>query len=358
MACIQHTGTVVIGAGQAGLAAGRELQSKGEDYVILEARSQLGEPWRERWDSLRLFTPAQYDGLPGLAFPAVRGNMPGKDDVAAYLEAYADSFRLAVRFNRTAVAVRRAGRDWVVATAEEETYAAAHVIVATGAHPLARIPAFSTMLAPHIAQFHSGDYRNPDMLPDGDVLIVGAGTSGAQIALELAATRPVTIAGRPTPHVPDLLRKHAGRAYWFFVNSVLTRATPLGRKAAEGFTDRGAPLIGISMRNLREAGVARAGRVTGVDDGWPVFDDGSTLHPSTVIWATGYRPDLTWIDGLTLTPDGWPVHRRGVIEQAAGLYVLGMPFQYALTSTLIGGVGRDARYIADRIASDEKATDG
>lgn len=356
MSGTEHSGTLVIGGGQAGLAMGHALAERGEEYLILEARRRPGDSWRERWDSLRLFTPAEHDGLPGMRFPAAAGTYPAKDDMAAYLERYAAAFGLAVRHGCEALAMRRNERGWVVTTSGG-TLTAAAVVVATGTNPRPSVPAFAGALAPEIVQLHSAEYRSPVALPDGEVLVVGAGTSGAQIALELAGTHPVTIAGRPTVHIPDAVLRHAGGAYWFLVHRVLTRNTPPGRKAAAGFTRRGAPLISVSMGQLRDAGVSSAGRVRAVTGGWPVLADGTTVHPSVVVWATGYRPDYDWIDTLACAPDGWPVHRRGVAVGAPGLYFLGIPFQYALTSGLIGGVGRDARYIADRIRADRTGAD-
>jgi putative flavoprotein involved in K+ transport len=248
----------------------------------------------------------------------------------------------------TVVRLRQDDKGWVIRTTED-TVTAATVVVATGANPRPRIPHFRSPLSADIVQMHSGEYRNPEALPDGDVLVVGAGTSGAQIALELSRTHAVRIAGRPTPHVPDLVLRRAGAAYWFLVDSVLTRDTPVGRKAAQGFMTRGAPLISVSMKDLTDAGVTPVGRVVDVVDGGLGLADGPTVHPATVLWATGYRPDFGWIDQLACDPYGWPLQRRGVAQGAPGLFFLGVPFQYAQTSALIGGVGRDASYIADRI---------
>ncbi|HEX9228358.1 MAG TPA: hypothetical protein VF885_17290 [Arthrobacter sp.] len=189
---------------------------------------------------------------------------------------------------------------------------------------------------------------------------MGAGTSGSEIALELSASHRVLLAGRPTPHVPDPLFRYAGEAYWGFIHHVLTLRTPIGRKVAAGFHQRGAPLIRISAKDLERAGVVRVPRRTGTAGGQPTFDGGrfdsgtpdggSPAAVQTVIWATGYRPDLDWIEGLQLPASGWPDTQRGAVPGMPGLYFVGMPFQYALTSGVIGGVDRDAQYVVKQIA--------
>jgi putative flavoprotein involved in K+ transport len=346
---ISHTATVIIGAGQAGLVMGHELARRGLDYVILEESPRLGDSWRSRWDSLRLFTPAEHDGLPGLAFPAPRGTFPTKDEFAGYLESYAAAHELNVRLNTPVTGLARLGEGWQI-DAGSGGLSARNVVVATGTNARPRVPSFATELDPGIVQLHSSAYHDTDSLPAGDVLVVGAGTSGAEIALELAATHRVSLSGRPTVHVPAVLLRRAGGLYWRFVNSVLTRDTPIGRKAAQGFGARGAPLIRISMDELDAAGVTRLPRVAGAVGGRPVLADGRSIPAASVVWATGYRPELDWIEDLPRQADGWPVQERGVVGSRPGLFFLGIPFQYALTSGLVGGVGRDAAYIADHIA--------
>ncbi|PTT68110.1 hypothetical protein DBR22_07380, partial [Arthrobacter sp. HMWF013] len=226
-----------------------------------------------------------------------------------------------------------------------------------------------------ILQLHSLDYRSPASVPAGDVLVVGAGTSGAEIAMELAQEHhsgKVYLSGRPTPHIPGAVLRWAGPLYWRLVNSVLTLDTKPGRKVAADFHKRGAPLIRISIKDVERAGVIRLPRVTGAVDGQPVFDagtsdagtsDGGTANPGavpgnfrTVIWATGYRPDFGWMAGLPVDDLGWPVTSRGVVQEIPGLYFVGMPFQYALTSGTVGGVGRDAEYVVEKLLTHSALT--
>lgn len=335
----------VVGGGQAGLAAGYHLRSRGCSFAILEARPRVGDQWRDRWDSLTLFTPARYSQLPGLPLPMAGALYPTKDQLADYLDSYVRQFELPVRTGVRVLTLARQADGYVLHTTDGDLRARS-VIVATGPNTRPRIPAASAALDPAIVQLHSSAYRNPDRLPEGAVVVVGAGTSGAEIALELARSgRRTYLAGRPTAHLPDALFRFAGPVYWSFVNHVLTLDTPLGRKVAARFHERGAPLIGISLDDLTRAGVTMLPRLSGAVDGKPDFGGVLVGAPDAVVWATGFVPDLDWLPELRLDGHGLPVTRRGVVPEMPGLGVLGFPFQYSLTSGLIGGVGRDAAHV-------------
>ncbi|MBP1135153.1 putative flavoprotein involved in K+ transport [Arthrobacter sp. PvP023] len=353
---MQQFDVVVLGAGQAGLAAGYHLSRTGLRFVILEQAPRIGDVWRARWDSLRLFTPAQRVGLPGLAFLAARNTCPSKDEFADYLEAYARKFSLPVRTGVQVLSVGATGTGFAVTTTGGVLHAR-NVIAAVGANALPRIPAAAAGLDAGILQLHSSQYRRPADIPDGDVLVVGAGISGAEIALELAATHRTFISGRPTPHVPDPVLRWADPLYWRFIHFVLTTDNPLGRRVSANFHRHGAPLFRISVKDLDRAGVVRLPRFRGAAGGKPAFDDGTSRSVRTVIWATGHKPSLDWIEGLPVTDWGWPITRRGVVQELPGLYFVGMPFQYSLTSGLVGGVGRDAAYVVDGILERTKAGD-
>ena len=348
-----HIPTIVIGAGQAGLATGYHLAERGEDFVILNAEARVGDEWRRRWDSLLLFTPARHSALPGLPHPDPRAFL-SKDEIADYLEGYAKQFDLPVRHGVTVTRFARSGEGFTLTTSAG-VLTADSVAVATGATTVPAVPAFASELDADIRQLHSSEYRNPGSVPPGTVLVVGAGTSGAEIALELAASHPVLLAGRPTPHIPDAVFAVAGELYWNLVYRVLTIDTPIGRKVAPKFHSRGAPLIRISMKKVQAAGVSRLPRLTGVENGTPIVEGESVPRPSTVIWATGYRPGLEWIEGVPLDAGGLPDAPRGVVASMPGLYFVGMPFQFGLTSQLLGGVGRDAGFVAERIAERNRA---
>ena len=334
---------LVIGAGQSGLAAGYYLKPAGLDVSILDASDRVGDVWRQRWDSLRLFTPARYSALPGRKFPAAGGSYPGKDAFADYLEGYAQHFRLPVRTGIRVLSVRRADGVFELRTSAGELRAR-NVVATPGANSTPRIPAVAQELDPGITQLHTSQYRGPAGIPEGSVVVAGAGTSGVEVALELAARRPagtVYLAGKPTAHIPDAVFRFAGPLYWRLVNSLLTLDTKPGRKVAAGFHKHGAPLIRVSIEDVEQAGAIRVPRIS---RGTDVPQD-----VRTVIWATGFRPDFGWIDGLPVDDDGWPATSRGVVPELPGLYFVGMPFQYALTSGIVGGVGRDAEYVVEHL---------
>ncbi len=341
--------TIIIGAGQAGLAAGYHLLKAGEDFVIIDSAKNVGDSWRKRWDSLRLFTPSQYDRLPGFAFPASRGIMPSKDEMADYLEKYAEKFKLPVRLGEKVNHLSKKQSGFEITTTKG-ILKCVHVIVATGTNPLPRIPEFANDLNKNVHQIHSSQYLNPDSLPSGSVLVVGAGTSGVEIAIELAGSRHTLISGHPTFHIPDPILRYAGRLYWWFASNVLTVRTPIGRKAKKSILKGGGPLVNVSVKDLIAAGVEQVPRVSGVETGQPKLENGRVVTVSSIVWATGFKPDFSWIDlKVTDEKNGWPLTKRGVSTEIKGMYFIGMLFQYGLTSGLVGGVGRDAAFIVKHI---------
>jgi putative flavoprotein involved in K+ transport len=350
-----HVGTLVIGAGQAGLAVGYHLGRSGLPFVIVDANDRVGDAWRKRWDSLRLFTPAPYNGLPGMSFPGPSSLYPTKDEVADYLEAYARTFELpvrtGVRVERLSAATRR-----FAAACGGDVLSADSVVVATGSYQHPRVPAFAATLNRTIRQIHSSEYRNPAQLREGDVLVVGAGNSGAEIAMELARRHRTWLSGPDTGQEPSRAGSIPDRFFtpiMWLVATRLTVRTRLGRRFRDHFLDppRGIPLARVRRKDIVAAKIERVGRTTGVREGRPLLEDGRVLDVSNVIWCTGYAPDFGWIDPALPTRHGFPVQERGIIESVPGLYFMGLPFQYSLSSVLVGGVGRDARHIADHIAS-------
>ena len=354
---IERVETLIIGAGQAGLAAGYHLSRRGRPFLIVDANDRIGDQWRRRWDSLLLFSPARWDGLPGRPFPAPGWSYPSGRQMADYLEDYAASLELPVR---SATRVSRLvtagdGSDELIAVAGDRRFRARHVIVATGAFTVPAVPAIAGQLDPGIRQLHSGEYRDPSQLADGPVLVVGLGHSGADIAFETAATHRTILSGRSHGEVPFRVlgtwRAHVFlRVLGLVEDHVLTIRTPIGRKAAARSRVLSAPLLRVRSAELAQAGVEHhESRVTSVRDGKPVLDDGMVLDVANVIWATGFRPDFSWIERLATDADGWPVEQRGV-SSTPGLYFLGLPFQYGVNSMLIHGASRDAGYVVDRIA--------
>lgn len=346
---------IVIGGGQAGLSVGYHLARLGISFLILDAGARIGDSWRRRWDSLRLFTPAQFDGLDGMAFPARAGRFPTKDQMGDYLAAYARHFKLPVRSGVRVDRLGRAdGRFHVRAGAA--WFEADQVVVAMANYQKPLLPAFAGELDPGIVQLHAGDYRNAGQLPDGAALVVGAGNSGAEIALELAGTRKVWLAGKDVGEIPFRMESFWGRhvqsrlVLRLLFHRLLTIATPMGRKARAAH--RAAPLIRTRTKELSAARVERTARMAGVRGGRPLLEDGRVLEAKSVVWCTGFGPDFSWIDLPVFDRDGRPVHDRGAASGASGLYFVGLHFLYAMSSTMIHGVGRDARHVAGKIAAE------
>ena len=362
----QHVDTVVVGAGQAGLAAGFHLMRSGRSFAVLEAHDRVGDVWRARWGSLRLFTSARYDGLPGMPFPGARASYPTKDEVADYLEAYAAQFGLPVRTGCRVDRVSRRGQSFEV-IAGRTTFPAANVVVATGACSTPWLPHLAQRLDTRILQLHSSEYRNPAQLRAGGVLVVGAGNSGAEIALEASRDHPTWLSGRDTGQEPTSAGTLADRllmpVMWLVATRVLRVTNPVGRKVRSHFLDppRGIPLGRVRRTHLRAAGIERVPRTVGVQEGLPILEDGRTLTVSNVVWCTGFRVDLSWVYLPIAGHHGLPVHERGIVSSQPGLYFLGLPFLYSLSSALLGGVGRDAAHVVDHISKrrgDTRIIDG
>lgn len=352
----ERFGTVIVGGGQAGLATGHHLAKRGRSFVILDASVRVGDPWRKRWESLKLYSPAAYDGLPGMRFPARRTSYPTTHEMADYLEAYAEHFDLPVRSGTAVETLSKEGERYVL-TAGDQTFEADNVVVATGVMQKPFVPSFAPELDPPIKQLHSNDYRNLSQLQEGSVLVVGASHSGADIAYETAAKHHTILSGVDTGQIPASIETRRGRLGFrtlFFVGShVLTMDTPIGRKMRPHIRQGGAPLLRYRKQDLLAAGVERVlARIAGVRDGLPVLDDGRVLDVQNVVWCTGFRPDYSWLKvPLDVGEDGYPVQYRGIVDSAPGLYFVGMLFLHSFTSMLIAGSARDAERVAKHIAT-------
>lgn len=346
--------TVVVGAGQAGLSAGYHLKKRRMPFVILDANARVGDNWRKRWDSLRLFTPAQYDRLAGLRFPGDQHRFPTKDEMGDYLESYAKHFELPVRTNTRVHRLSRQDGHFVVDTGDTR-FEADNVVVAMGNYQAPKVPAFAGELDPGIVQLHSMEYRNPSQLRDGGVLIVGAGNSGSEIAMEFARQgRRVWMSGRSTGAVPFRIEGKFARyigipfVIKLLFHRVLTIRTPMGRKMRQKVLTQGGPLIRVKPNDLAKAGVERVPRTAGAQDGKPVLEDGRVLDVTNVIWCTGFHPNFSWID-LPVFGEREPLHKRGVVESEPGLYFTGLEFLYALSSNMVRAAPRDAEYVVKAI---------
>ncbi len=342
--------TIVIGGGQAGLSAGYHLKKAGRSFVILDAHQRTGDVWRNRWDSLRLHTPAAFSGLDGMPFQSRRDYFPTKDEFADYLESYQRRFDLPVCHGATVERLSRDGSGFLATTTAGD-FRSDNVIVAMSNYQRPKIPGFAQELRPDIVQLHSSEYRHPSQLPaDGEVLVVGSGNSGAEIALELSRRQRVSIAGRYPGHLPFSIHSRAAHAFLIrfalkvVFHRVLSVATPIGRKVRPKFLNSSGLLIRTKAKQLEAAGVQRLPKVKGVEDGLPVLADGRTMDVKAVVWCTGFRPGFEWIDlPVSFDEQGRPAHQRGVVPEVPGLYFVGLHFLYALSSAMIHGVGRDAR---------------
>jgi putative flavoprotein involved in K+ transport len=356
----EHVGTVVVGAGQAGLSVGYYLAQRNLPFIILDASPRIGDSWRKRWDSLHLFTPARYDGLAGMPFPAPPHSFPTKDEMADYLEAYAARFNLPVKTGMQIDGLSRQGAKYLV-TAAGRRFQADHVVIAMALYQQPRVPPFALQLDPNIVQLHSSKYRNPQQLKNGGVLIVGAGNSGAEIAMEMARGHATWMSGRDTGHIPFRIGGLAARLFLqrlvfrFVFHRVLTNHTPMGRQVRQSVLSQGGPLIRVKPKDLAAAGIKRVPRVIGSRVGLPLLDDGRVLDVANVIWCTGFHPGFSWIDLPVFAEDGVPNHESGVALGEPGLYFVGLPFIYALSSTMIHGVARDAERIAQVIDTRTRA---
>ncbi len=355
---VERHEVVVIGAGQAGLAAGYHLARRGIEFVVLEASPRVGDVWRDRYDSLKLYSPAKYDALPGHRFPLKRNAFPSGSQMGDYLEAYVAHHRLPVHtgVHVDSLAAGSPEGDGYLISAGPRTYEANQVIVATGAFQRPRVPEFAGQLDPQIRQLHSSDYRNPAQLKEGPVLVVGVSHSGADFAHEIAAAGHRTIlSGKDHGQLPFSVDSRRGVLAWpimrFVAWNLLTLSTPIGRKMAPHVRMGGGPLLRHRRRDLERAGVERfEERTTGVRDGRPMLADGTVLEVANVIWCTGFRPDYGWIQLAVIGDDGWPMEYRGVVNSSPGLYFLGIPFLYSFTSMLVIGAGRDAAHVVEQVA--------
>ena len=339
---------LVIGGGQAGLAMGYYLAQRGLRFEIVDAAAEVGAVWRSRWDSLRAFTPAQYDNLPGLAFPAAPDTYPGKDDVADYLQVYAARFELPVRPGTRVTSLTRSDGVYI-ARAGAEAWEARQVVVATGPFQVPFIPPIAKELDPGVRQLHSVEYRNPAAMPPGRILVVGAANSGCQIAEELAATHRVELAaGQRMPAVPQ---RPLGRDVWWWASMLGLDRVTVGSRLGRRLAGRDQVIGGGPRQLARRYDVRIRPRATGAAGRTVRFADGAAADFDAVVWATGFTTDHSWIDVPGARDErGRIMHQRGVTP-APGLYVLGLTWQHTRTSALLGWVRNDAAFLAERIGS-------
>lgn len=354
----EQLNTLVIGGGQAGLAVGHLLKEAGVPFLIVDANQRTGDAWRNRWDSLRLFTPNRFNSLPGMTIPGEGWGFPTKDELADYLESYSEHFELPIRHGVRVDHLTRHGNRFL-ATSDDATFEAHNVIVAMASYQVPKRPGFANELDSRIVQLHVDDYENPGQLEEGDVLVVGLGNSGAEIAKELARERRVWLSGEPSAVQPFRPERLSGRILMPFVgrvilNRVLTSSTPMGRRFHSRMLHKAMPLVRVKPKDLVALGVQRVGRTTGVVDGYPQLEDGTVLEVPNVVWATGFAPGFSWLDLPVFDEAGDVIHDRGVVDKVPGLYFVGLKFLYSVLSDTLFAIGRDAGYVVDHLVERQR----
>ena len=348
---------LVVGAGQAGLALGRELQRTGRRFLIVDRHARVGESWRRRFDSLTLFTPRAYSALPGMPVPGDPDGYPTKDEIADHLEAYAAGFALPVALE-TGIArlERRDGRFYATTTAGNELVAGS-VVLTTGAFQQPVVPALARRFAPEVAQLTPESYRDPQQTPAGTVLVVGDGATGRQIARELSASRAVVLATgrsrRVSPH--RILGKSV---FWWMDRLGILRAPRTSKVGQILMAKDPFPGKDLALKRLRKAGITVVGRLTAVDGRRATFADGESAEIDAVVWATGYRDQSDWV-AIPEAKDaqGAFVQERGQ-SPVPGLVFVGRSWQWTRGSALLTGVGDDARYVVEHLLGPASAPTG
>ena len=345
---------IVIGAGQAGLSAGYFLKKNNIDFLILDANERVGDSWRNRWDSLKLFTPAKFSSLAGMPYPSDPNYFPTKDEMGDYLESYAKYFDLPIRNNVKVTGLSREGNKYCI-SAGDHHFEAEHVVIAMSNYQVPKIPAFAKDINPDIVQIHSFDYRDPLQLQKGAVLVVGAGNSGSELALEAARNNhEVWLSGRDTGHIPFNIEGTLAKLIMvrlvirFIFHRILTTSTPIGRKVRPKVISQGGPLIRIKPSEVTNAGIERIPKITGVRNGLPIDENQQVIDVKNIIWCTGFYPAYSWID-IPIFKDKEPMQERGVVKNEPGLYFVGMHFLYSLSSAMIHGAERDAEHVVSTI---------
>ncbi len=339
--------TIVIGAGQGGLAIGYYLKNLNQHFLILDRSKDIGSTWSSRYDSLILFTPRQYSSLPGLKIAGSPQGYPTKDEIANYLITYRETFQLPVQLNTEVTRIRKENGHFIVKT-KDQNYETKNVVIATGPFQKPRIPAFAENLSTNIYQLHSSEYKNPANLREGNVLIVGGGSSGGQIAVELSKERETYLSiGHKLKFMP--LKIGSKSIFWWFDKLGIMDAAPqswLGRKIRMN----GYPIFGYELKNaIKQGKVIQKSRANYGEGSTIQFQDKSSLNVQNMIWATGFQSDYNWIDieGV-LDHQGRVLHKKGE-SKIPGLYFLGLPWQSCRGSGLLIGVGKDAQYLAGLI---------
>jgi putative flavoprotein involved in K+ transport len=343
---------IIIGAGQAGLSMAYHLTQLEKDYIIVDANNEAGAPWLKRWDSLKLFTPTEFNHLPGMDFPAKKGYYPNKYEVAAYLKSYVSTFKIPIIFNQKVTTLKKEN-DYFILKSESETFKAKNVVVATGPFHKPFTPPCHTKISEDIIQIHSEHYKNPKQLQNGDTLVVGAGDSGVQILNEISNTdRNVYFSG--DTNITSIPQEILGKTLWWWFKKIgflsVSKFSYIGKKLSKG----GQPIIGTDVKSLlKKPNVICVGRTLDANQTSLKFEEGTYNTIKNIVWATGFKPNFEWIEGVTLNDYKYPKNYRGVSD-IEGLYFLGLPWLYTRGSATLGGVKKDAKFLSNYIENLEE----
>ena len=338
---------IIIGAGQAGLSMAYHLTQLKKEYIILDANSETGAPWLKRWDSLKLFTPTEFNHLPGMDFPNEKGYYPDKYEVAAYLKSYVEKFNIPITFNQKITGLKKVD-DFFILKSESETFKAKNVVVATGPFHKPFTPPCHTKISKDLIQIHSEHYKNPEQLQEGDTLVVGAGDSGVQILDEISKTnRNVYFSG--DTNITSIPQEILGKTLWWWFKKIgflsVSKFSYIGKKLSKG----GQPIIGTDVKSLlKKQNVICVGRTLDANDTELHFEEGNYKNIKNIVWATGFKPNFEWIEGVTLNDYKYPKNYRG-ISNLKGLYFLGLPWLFTRGSATLGGVKKDTKFLSNYI---------
>ncbi|OOR22114.1 flavin-containing monooxygenase [Bacillus cereus] len=338
---------IIVGAGQAGLAMGYYLKQEGYSFLLLEAGNRIGDSWRNRYDSLQLFTPRAYSSLPGMALIGEKNGFPYKDEIANYLEGYATYFKLPVQLQTEVLKIKKE-KDIFELHTSKEILQSKKIIIASGGFQQPFIPSFSQHLSSHIFQIHSSQYKTPSQIPKGKVLVVGGGNSGMQIAVELAKTHGVTMAiSHPLMFLPLHL---LGKSIFYWLEKTGLLYAEINTKRGRWFQGKKDPIFGFEGKELiRNGAIKLQKKVVSASGNNIMFQNGDTYSAESVIWSTGFMQDYKWIEiEKAVNEKGFPNHIKG-ISPVRGLYYIGLPWQSQRGSALICGVGKDAAYLLSEI---------
>ncbi|SKB59320.1 putative flavoprotein involved in K+ transport [Salegentibacter holothuriorum] len=343
---------VIVGGAQAGLSIAYYLNQLGKSYTILDKEEEVGASWLNRWDSLKLFTPSEFNNLPGMAFPAKKGYYPTKENVAEYFKNYVADFNIEVRLNTLVEKVAKEDNHFILKHKNGEIKSR-NVVIATGPFHIPYTPSFSKKISKKVFQIHSNYYKNPSQLQEGPAMVVGAGDSGFQILDEVSQTNRTTYFSGATD-VRVLPQEILGKTLWWWFTKIgflsFSRKTWLGKKLSKSKQ----PIIGTDVKGiLKRDNVIPVGKTKNAKDEIIVTENRKIEELKNIVWATGYRPNFSWIEGLELTKDGYPKHHRG-ISNIEGLYFIGLPWLHTRGSATLGGIKKDAQYLANYIEAEEK----